>query len=191
MIYEKIDCAELILDINELAARLSVRPGETVRDIDRYIDMIKSVAVPMYAAKHVHREKRGDGMYIGDIYTASRGFMTVADGYSSCILLVVTLGLGVDKVIMRESAKSPSSAFILDAVADAYAEALCRYAEKKVTRGARSAPGIAPGYADLELSVGEKIVKEIGADKLLGIRFTESGLMIPRKSISTIICTNI
>ena len=61
-------------------------------------------------------------------------------------------------------------------------------AEREITKGSVCAPRFSPGYADLPLEVGREIVKRLGADVRLGIGFTESGLMIPRKSVSAIVC---
>lgn len=188
MIYEKVDLAEVTLNKHELAARLSAGPNADVPDIDEYISKIIEIAKPAYVAECVILKKEDNGIYVGDLFTTSRGFAKVADGYNSCMLLVATLGLEVDKLLMRASVSSAISAFIFNAVADACVESVYEYARSKLTRGMVSVPGFAPGYSDLELSFGEKIVKKIGADKALGIRFTDGGLMIPKKSISTIIC---
>ena len=190
MIYERVNLAEIVLNKHELAARLSSGPDADVADVDEYILKIKEAAKPAYVAEFVTLRKENNGIYVGDLFTASRGFAKAADGYDSCVLLVVTLGLEVDKLLMRTSVSSAISAFIFNAVADAYVESLCAYARSKLTRDMASAPGFAPGYSDLELSFGEKIVRKIGADKALGIKFTDSGFMIPRKSISTIVCVS-
>ena len=102
--------------------------------------------------------------------------------------MVATLGVGVDRLIAREQHLSVSDAFVIDAMADALIEALCDNAERRLTEGEAVVPRFSPGYADLPLGVGAEIVRLLGADVRLGISFTESGLMIPRKSVSAIVC---
>ena len=102
--------------------------------------------------------------------------------------MVCTLGHGVDRLMAKEQHLSVTDAFAIDAMADALIESLCDEAEKRICKGLRTVPRFSPGYADLPLGVGQRIVNLLGADMRLGIRFTESGLMIPKKSVSAIVC---
>ena len=188
MIYESVNCSLLVPDERELAARLSADPNVAVPNVNEYFEEILKSATPMYVADCYEMKKTDKGIYVGNILIKSRGFERFAEGYNACILLVCTLGLSIDKRIMKASVLSSAEAFILDAVADVYTEALYNYARLKLTRGYRASLGFSPGYADFDLDIGEKIVKMTGADKVLGIKFTEGGLMIPKKSISTVIC---
>lgn len=188
MIYESVNCSLLALDERELIARLSADPNAAVPDIKKYIKEILESATPMYVADCYEMKKTDKGIYVGDILIKSHGFKRFAESYNACILLVCTLGLSIDKRIMKASVLSSTDAFILDAVADVYIEALYNYARLKLTRGYTASLGFSPGYADFDLRIGEKIVKMMSADKALGIKFTEGGLMIPKKSISTVVC---
>jgi cobalamin-dependent methionine synthase I len=127
-------------------------------------------------------------IFIGDIRIDGDAFAAVADGSSECFVMVCTLGMGVDRLIAKEQHLSVSDAFFIDAVADAMIEALCDAAERDFTDGLNTSPRFSPGYADLPLEVGKSIVGLLGADRRLGITFSESGLMIPRKSVSAIVC---
>jgi cobalamin-dependent methionine synthase I len=72
-------------------------------------------------------------------------------------------------------------------MADALVEALCDLAEREICAGLKTRPRFSPGYGDLELSLGEELVALTDADKLLRIRMTESGLMVPKKSVNALI----
>ena len=73
------------------------------------------------------------------------------------------------------------------ALADALIEALCDFAEAEVCSGLDTSGRFSPGYADLELSLGKEIIALTDAERTLGIKLTESGLMVPKKSVNAII----
>ena len=75
----------------------------------------------------------------------------------------------------------------LDALADCLVEAAADEACSRLECKDMLTNRFSPGYADLDLSVGRYVVKATGADKLLGVRFTDSGLMTPKKTVSAII----
>ena len=187
MLQRGIEAKELRLDSRELSCRLMSDGQFDVYSHPGYERLI-SVATPMYIAYRAPIKRADGGIYIGEIFTDSRAFLKVAEDAEECFLLVCTLGLGVDHLISRESHISVSQAFITDAVADAMVEALCDAAENEICQGLTTCPRFSPGYSDLPLSIGKEIVKLVGADKRLGIRFTESEMMIPRKSVSAITC---
>lgn len=187
MIYKALDPALLSVDERELSRRLSA-PREDISLLDRRLtDELRGVLSPAYAAMRVSFTKADGGVYVGDIFTESAALSRFigdsVDGY----ILLATLGAGVDRLIKRKAALSQSESFVADALADAYVESLCDLAERELTDG-RASSRFSPGYSDLALSVGESIVERLDGGRRLGVRFTESGLMIPKKSVTAIIC---
>ena len=59
--------------------------------------------------------------------------------------------------------------------------------ERKITHGLAAHGRFSPGYADFELGIGREIISLTGAERVLGIKLTESGLMVPKKSVNAII----
>jgi hypothetical protein len=84
-------------------------------------------------------------------------------------------------------AATGAEAFIIDALADALIEAVCDAAEEEISLGLDTTGRFSPGYGDLELSLGCEILTLCDAERLLGIKMTESALMVPKKSVSAII----
>ena len=74
-----------------------------------------------------------------------------------------------------------------DAMADALVESLCDFAEAELCKDITAFGRFSPGYADLELSVGYELLSLCSAEKMLGIKVSESGLMIPKKSVNALI----
>lgn len=185
MIYKTVDPLSLRLDPRELSARMSI-PVETEGEyFASGYKALCSAASPAYVIRRILIERDGDAIRIGRIKTESRALGKVIGEASECCLMVATLGVQVDRLILKRAEISPAEAFIIDALADAMAEALCDLAESEVSEAVGGR--FSPGYADLELEVGAEIVALTEADKRLGIRLTESGLMVPKKSVSAII----
>jgi hypothetical protein len=187
MIYRNVDARDLRLDERELAARLGSPEGLSKGENAELYEMLLDVAKPAYTATRVKLNRENDGISIGNTHSRSTALMKLSEGSSSCLALVATLGVGVDRLILKSSQLSASRAFIIDAMADALVEALCDLAEREICAGLKTRPRFSPGYGDLELSLGEELVALTDADKLLGIRMTESGLMVPKKSVNALI----
>ena len=53
-------------------------------------------------------------------------------------------------------------------------------------RGKRVMPRRSPGYGDLPLSLSRTIINELDATRRLGVSITDSGLLVPSKSVTAI-----
>lgn len=186
MDYKNIDPRILKINTNELCARLAI-PLQCDFDFSELYERLVSEAKPAYVTKRVELIRENGEIRIGGIKTSSKALWRFSSGASGYILLVATLGIGVDRLILKTSKLSAKESFIIDAMADALIEALCDYAQKEIGECSSVGGRFSPGYADLELDVGYEILKACNAEKLLGIKITESGLMVPKKSVNAII----
>lgn len=187
MIYERIDPSELVIDERELYARLRAPMGSTVEGFDRLKDMLLSAVTPAYSAVYATLSRHNGGITIENYEINSRALSETCRDSDECVLVAATLGIGVDRLILRTANISPRDAFVIDAMADALIEALCDRAENAVCGDREHAPRFSPGYADLDLRVGEEILIRTDAERRLGIKLSDSGLMIPKKSVNAII----
>ena len=186
MDYKTVDARILKINKNELMARLAM-PTLADNDFSELYYLLLSEARPAYAATRVPIIRDNGGIIVGCVKTASRALTEFSSGATSYIALVATLGVGVDRLILKASKTSSVNAFVIDAMADALIEALCDYAECELCQGLNAKGRFSPGYADLELSVGYEILSLCKAEKTLGIKVTESGLMVPKKSVNALI----
>ena len=187
MIYECVEPRELKIDIREMSARFGTPVGVLPKDAEGIIESVLCAAKPAYVAVHAKISRQNDRIFVENIATDSRALFEVCRESDECILVVATLGVGVDRLILRTSSISPYDSFVADAVADALIEALCDHAEEKLAAGLVTRGRFSPGYADLELSFGKEIIRLTDAERLLGIKQSDSGLMIPKKSVNAII----
>jgi cobalamin-dependent methionine synthase I len=107
------------------------------------------------------------------------------------VLLVVTLGMEIERKINQCSVNDETKAVILEAICNDYIEKTCDLAQRNVKNelgsGWTLSRRFSPGYGDLPLSVQAKFLEIMQASKKLGIYLNESDLMIPRKSVTAIL----
>ena len=187
MICKNVSPESLVVDARELSARLGAPADSLVDGLCELKEKLYSVAKPSYVAMRVKLKRENGTVAIGNAVSHSRALARLLDGSDECILLVATLGIGVDRLVMRTANASPRDAFVIDALADALIEALCDFAEAEACSGLDTSGRFSPGYADLELSLGRDIIAMTDAERTLGIKLTESGLMVPKKSVNAII----
>ena len=93
----------------------------------------------------------------------------------------------MERFLSKMSRLSSADFFIYDAVASALAESVCDEAERIIKGNLECKPRFSPGYGDFSLSVQKDVLLLVNAEKLIGITLTDTNLMIPQKSITSII----
>lgn len=122
----------------------------------------------------------------------SRKAATWMKGCSEIYLMAVTLGSELDaKVTELSRSGDMTRAFLLNAYGAEAAEALMESLNREITRlveghGMTTTKRYSPGYGDWPITAQRDLLGHLGAERI-GIRLTESCLMIPEKSVSAII----
>lgn len=109
-----------------------------------------------------------------------------------CVIFCATIGTDVDALIRKWQIKDIAFAAALDACASSAVENLCGKVEDKLTREYNSqgfylTDRFSPGYGDLPLSIQKDFCAALDTSRKIGVSVTESGLMIPKKSVTAII----
>jgi hypothetical protein len=105
-------------------------------------------------------------------------------------ILVCTLGAGFETLLRADSARSMARAVALDACGSAFVETGCDAAEQEL---AARFPGkfltdrFSPGYGDLPISQQRELFRLLDISRRIGISLSESGLMVPQKSVTALI----
>ncbi len=110
-------------------------------------------------------------------------------GCDRCLLLAVTLGHTVERELHRLAAE-PTEALYFDAACSLMTESAADAAQALMlaTIPHRRTPyRYSPGYGDLPLAVQSAFLSVLDAPRRLGLTLTDSGLMLPRKSITGIV----
>lgn len=111
---------------------------------------------------------------------------------NSIILFAATVGIGIDRLILKYTRTSPSKALCFQAIGTERVEALCNVfsletKEKYASLGYTLTPRFSAGYGDLPLSLQREIFAALACEKHLGLTLNDSLLMSPTKSVTAII----
>ena len=107
------------------------------------------------------------------------------------VLFAATLGAESERMLLREQAVSAENALLLDAVLSAAIESVCDDMENRL-RSEVEASGryltdrFSPGYGDMPLEQTKGICRVLSVEKNIGLTVSQSGIMIPRKSVTAI-----
>lgn len=182
-----IPAEELCLSLGELSLRMKVPRDYDISGTERIREEILSLMDCRAVSVCVPVSYSEKGITLGGIYTESRDLRNALKGAGEALIFAVTLGLSVDRYLLRLSKTSIGEMFLADAIASAYAEAAADRAEELflVEKGKRVR--FSPGYGDLSLDIQPRVLSVLQAEKNLGITLTDSLLMKPQKSITAII----
>ncbi len=117
-----------------------------------------------------------------------RDIRTHLDGCSHAVLLCVTLG--ADHAVRQAMAEDITAGTMMDAMASALTEQVCDLAEAEILAQFPDLYPVwrfSPGYGDFPIAMQEEFLRVLDAQKRAGVCVSESGLLIPRKSVTAVI----
>lgn len=166
------------------ASELEVLLKECLRDVEG--ELSYSVCYAEFAIKE---EK--DFLDLGFVTTESRALRKNLSGCGSLVVFAATVGLSLDRLIVRYSKTSPSKALMLQAIGAERIEALCNlfceeFAAELAEYGKTLRPRFSPGYGDFPLTVQRDIFAVLDCPRKIGVSLNESLLMSPSKSVTAL-----
>ena len=187
IIYGTVPAENIVINRNELAQRLKTDRGFEHSVVDVCIEEFNKVVDYRYVYNCVSVVFKGDhvcNLGFGDI--ASKNLCDVLRGCKNALILAITTGIGVDRLLNRLSVTSAAKHFITDAVASAAAESFCVYMDDMLRIDVDKPHCFSPGYGDLPLEIQPDLLGVLNASKNAGITVNNSLLMTPVKSITAI-----
>lgn len=183
----RIDAEKIIINKNELALRLKTEVGYDNETINECRCELLKVAEYKYASIKVPIALLDDCyVNLGFCTIKSKDLYKNLEGCTHAYVYAVTLGIGVDRLLLKLNISSQAKHFITDGIASALVESLCDYVNQMLEEDKITKPRFSAGYGDLPLAIQPDILKVLQADKTLGITLNESLLMTPVKSITAI-----
>ena len=178
----------LHLQEREIARYLGLRgqaPDEALKGL--MAEAEGSLKAGSYRVCYVRLPVQTDGsrLELGqDLVLQSTALARNLSGCREVVLFCTTVGPLVDRGILANRLR-PSRALVWDAAGTAAIEQLCDDFCAWLPRPQR--PRFSPGYGDLPLSCQKDILKLLDAERLLGVRLTDSLLMTPCKSVTAFV----
>ncbi len=186
-----VPAEKILINKNELAQRLKADRSFEHSAVNLCIEEFNSIVEYRYAYVCVPVDFIGENICnIGFGNIASKNLCEILKGCETAIIMAVTTGIAVDRLLNRLSVMSPAKHFITDAVASACAESFCDYMDDILRKKSDKPHRFSPGYGDLPLEIQPDLLNMLNASKNLGITINKSLLMTPVKSITAVMGVN-
>lgn len=120
-----------------------------------------------------------------------RDIAELLEGSDAVYYFCATIGAEVDREIERLKLSDLTLAYAVDLCAGLWVDAYCDELEKAQRKRAEEVglsltSRFSCGYGDLPLVLQAEFIETLKADKFLGIKLTEGGMMIPSKTVTAI-----
>ena len=172
---------------------LQYRGGELPRGLRADIARCEQLLLDTARPRAVWRlfDRLPDGSLAGTEFApAGQDAAALLADCCQVILMAATLGTEAENLLRRAQARDMADAVILDAAGSAALENVCDnlcadlaafFAPRYLT------DRFSPGYGDMPLAQQQTLCRVLDLDRRSGVRLSESGLMIPQKSVTALI----
>ncbi len=188
--------------LNQVYGRMGFKPGrheipESMQEmVDEVIELGKKLVAPAACYTHLSiMTKAPSRIEVADAFVIeSEKVFKWIEGCAGIYLAAITLGPGIDgKVAEFSGSRDVTRAFLLNAYGAEAAEALMVELNNHIimeaeTKGWTTTKRYSPGYGDWSIDGQRGLFAVLNASEI-GIRLTDTCIMIPEKSISAIIGT--
>ena len=118
----------------------------------------------------------------------SKDLVKNLQGCEKVILFAATIGVEIDRFIMKYGAISPAKAMMFQAIGAERIESLCdAFCAELENEGVSLRPRFSPGYGDLSIEMQKDIFQVLNCNKNIGISLNDSLLMSPSKSVTAFV----
>lgn len=188
--------ADLALDRRETLRYLGWRGQELTPEMEERIEkmtaLAKRSADPKWTWQRFDFEASPEGVRLLGTGVTFRGGDLAAhlEGAKALAVLAVTLGHGVERTLLRLQSSSMSDAIIYNAASIALTEAAgdaCQREVQEAQDGLYVNGRYSPGYGDFPLEQQRELLALLSAEERLGITLTDGLLMLPRKSVTSVV----
>ena len=180
-------------DTSEILRYMGCKSSDA--EIDALIEKSLALCEGKVSSKVVFSEleiKRvGSRLDLGFALTDSHTLSKALDGCDGIILFAATVGIDIDRLMLKYGKVSPSLALSIQATGAERIEAICdefckEIKEKYALAGYAITPRVSPGYGDIPLSLQREIFRALSPEKNIGLTLNDSLLMSPTKSVTAI-----
>jgi 5-methyltetrahydrofolate--homocysteine methyltransferase len=175
------------LDDAEILRYLSAKPGAGI-DLAAAKEAVLAAAEPRAVSGVFRIIKTPEGAALENtaVTLTGKAIMKLFENSGRCVLMAVTVGLAVDRLILKTQAFSMAEAVMIDAAASAAAEYVCNAAQREIERSFRLTRRYSCGYGDLPLSCQKDMLAALDASRRIGVTVGSGGIMSPVKSVTAV-----
>ena len=160
--------------------------------IDRAISLCEDKLSYKVCYSEFPLEIKDSVCHLGFAEAYSRDLAKCLTGCDKTVIFAATVGLEIDRLILRYGRIEPSLALCVQALGAERIEALCdtfcdEMKANLAPMGKKMRPRFSAGYGDLPLSLQKEIFATLECEKRIGLTLNDSLLMSPTKSVTAII----
>ena len=181
------------IDRREIYRYMQAKPCEELESlIDRALEILNNKLSYKVCYAEFPLQKCDSALDLRFAKTDSHDLKKCLDGCEDIILFAATVGIELDRLIMRYGKTEPSVALCLQAIGSERVESLCDafcddMKKQYASLGKILHPRFSAGYGDLPLSLQRDIIGTLQTPQKIGVTLNESLLMSPSKSVTAII----
>ena len=163
--------------------------SETLVLLKNAIDDVESKLEYKVCYRELQLEINSDCCDFGIFSLESKNLAINLNGCDRAIVFAATIGVEIDRLIVKYGHISPAKALVLQAIGAERIESLCDEfcADIKAECEVELKPRFSPGYGDLPLESQKELFKILTPEKHIGLTLTDSLLMSPSKSVTAIV----
>lgn len=184
------------VDLDEALRYMGVSSApdfETLSDMRRLSAVAEKAAHPRVIIKELPVVREGERLSLSGSPLRLEGsaISALLHNSDSCVLFCATVGEELEALLRRYSVRDISTAAMLDACASSAVESLCNQVEAALRmeykeRGLYLTDRFSPGYGDFPIEAQRNFCEELDTARKIGVCLSESGIMIPRKSVTAL-----
>lgn len=180
------------LNENEILLYLGYRGQEYPAEIREQIKRCEREVVTASQPRLIWRRLPADEAFFSALHLEGKDIRELLEGCSEAVLMAVTLGQGIDRLLTKSSVSNMADAVIMDACASTAIENVADNFEFDLRReveaeGLFLTDRFSPGYGDLPLSSQRQLCAALDTGRKIGLSLSPSLLMIPGKSVTAIL----
>ena len=179
------------LNFNEVLLYLGYRGQDYSPKIEEQILRCANQVMEVAQPRLVYRRMRMDGGATSGLLLGKDLTELLAECHE-VVLLAVTLGQEIERLLMKTEVTDMSDAVILDACASAAVENVCDHFEFELRaeleqEGLYLTDRFSPGYGDYPLSAQYRLCENLNTMRRIGLTVSPNSILIPRKSVTAVL----
>ena len=148
---------------------------------------LRAVAVPRACYAKTSVAVAGVCVHFDFCTVESAALAKNLSGCKSAFVFAATLGLGVDRMLLRLKKVDTAKAAVVDALSSAAVEGWCNEVNENLSCGRTTCPRFSPGYGGEALTHQRDVISFLDAQRKLGITLSDRCFMTPVKSVTAFI----
>lgn len=180
------------LNENEILKYLNYRGQEYGTDvraqISRCIGEVMNASAPRLVWKRlVVRDGKCDSRAL-----QGNTMKKILEASEEIVLMGVTLGAAVERLLMRQEVVNMADAVIMDSCASTAVENVCNNFEADLRQAVEKeglflSDRFSPGYGDFPLDAQRDLCAELDTARRIGVSLSPSLMLVPRKSVTAVL----